>query len=328
MDPPTSEASQISSSVDAALSQGPGEIEPRAEFPSYGQSLNLSWELDQALDRLNGAMELGEGVSLHFESAAQRRNRVLKRARPSWLRFSLVVVDFLANQVLPKLAMTKRLYATVTRRRYRVMTSNEVLGRLVAAGFEVVDLVEHADRSVVCVRKGGERQEGRTPTFGLFVGLDRIGRHGEKIRVYKLRTMSPYSEFLQSHVHETRGLGPGGKFAFDSRITPWGRFLRRFWLDEIPMMWNFVRGDLKFFGVRPLSPHFLSLYPEDVRELRLQFRPGLIPPFYADLPQSLEAIVESERVYLTKYQTRPVRTDLHYTRRAVWNIVGRGARSG
>ena len=56
--------------------------------------------------------------------------------------------------------------------------------------------------------------------------------------------------------------------------------------------------------------------------------PGLIPPFYADLPQSLEAIVESERVYLTKYQTRPVRTDLHYTRRAVWNIVGRGARSG
>ena len=113
----------------------------------------------------------------------------------------------------------------------------------------------------------------------------------------------------------------------DFRVTSWGRILRKAWIDEVPMLWNLLKGDLKLVGVRPLSPHYLSLYPEDVTELRKGVRPGLIPPYYADLPVGFDAIVDSERQYLLKYGQHPLRTDLSYLRRALWNIIVRRKRS-
>ena len=120
----------------------------------------------------------------------------------------------------------------------------------------------------------------------------------------------------------------GGKIADDIRITPWGRFLRKFWIDELPMLWNFCRGEVKIVGVRPLSEHYFSLYPASLRQLRLRHKPGLIPPFYADLPKTLEGIVSSEQAYLEAYERSPYVTDLRYGSKAAWNILVRGARSG
>ena len=93
------------------------------------------------------------------------------------------------------------------------------------------------------------------------------------------------------------------------------------------MLINFFRGDMKLFGVRPLSKHYFELYREEVRERRIKYKPGLIPPFYADMPSDLEAIQASEMKYLDLYDKHPVYTDFRYALKSGWNILFRKARS-
>ena len=80
-------------------------------------------------------------------------------------------------------------------------------------------------------------------------------------------------------------------------------------------------------GVRALSEHYFQLYPADMQELRLTVKPGLLPPFYADMPTSFDEIVESERRYLMQKLERPWLTDWKYFWKGVWNILVRRARS-
>jgi lipopolysaccharide/colanic/teichoic acid biosynthesis glycosyltransferase len=88
-----------------------------------------------------------------------------------------------------------------------------------------------------------------------------------------------------------------------------------------------LKGDLKLVGVRPLSAQYLGLYPAEAQEYREKFKPGLIPPFYADLPKTLDEIVASEMRYLQAYQRRPFLTDLKVLCKAFYNIVFRMVRS-
>jgi len=151
--------------------------------------------------------------------------------------------------------------------------------------------------------------------------------NGKIIKVYKIRTMNPYAEYLQSFVFKRNNLKENGKFQNDFRITSWGRFLRKYWIDEIPMIINLIKGDIKLVGVRPLSRHYYELYSNYLKELRLKFKPGLLPPFYADMPKSLEDIMESEKAYLEAYEKNPFKTDLKYFFKIVSNIILRKARS-
>lgn len=111
-------------------------------------------------------------------------------------------------------------------------------------------------------------------------------------------------------------------------MTSWGSFLRKYWLDELPMFINFFKGEMKLVGVRPLSLHYFNLYPEGLQMLRIRTKPGLIPPFYADLPKTMEEIQASEQRYLEQYNKHPIRTDLKYLGKVFINIAIRGARSG
>jgi lipopolysaccharide/colanic/teichoic acid biosynthesis glycosyltransferase len=99
------------------------------------------------------------------------------------------------------------------------------------------------------------------------------------------------------------------------------------WLDELPMLVNLFRGDMKVVGVRPLSQHYFSLYSSELQEKRIKYKPGLVPPYYADLPQTLEEIQESELSYLESFEKRPVRTQWRYFWKAFNNIVFKSARS-
>jgi lipopolysaccharide/colanic/teichoic acid biosynthesis glycosyltransferase len=139
--------------------------------------------------------------------------------------------------------------------------------------------------------------------------------------------MHPYSEFIQKDLFENHSLNPYGKFKYDFRITNWGRVLRKLWIDELPQLYNWIRGDVTLVGVRALSEHYFSLYPKDLQELRTQFKPGLVPPYYADMPKSFDEIIESERKYLDKKKAKPFSTDFIYFFEALMNIVFRGARS-
>ena len=140
--------------------------------------------------------------------------------------------------------------------------------------------------------------------------------------------MHPYSEYVQDYVYKQYDLKDGGKFRDDFRITSWGAASRKIWLDEFPMLINFFKGNMKLVGVRPLSKHYYELYSKDLQERRIKYKPGLIPPFYADMPTDLDEIQKSENRYLDSYEKHPFLTDLRYFGRSMWNIMFRHARSG
>jgi len=167
----------------------------------------------------------------------------------------------------------------------------------------------------------------KTPSFGFFFKMKRIGKNNKMITVYKIRTMHPYAEYLQEYIYRQNSLKDGGKFKDDFRITNWGRFFRKFWIDELPMLVNFLKGEIKLVGVRPLSIQYLSLYSEELKKKRMNAKPGLVPPFYADLPVSLEDIMNSELAYLNAYSAHPFRTDFSYFSRAMKNIIFKNART-
>ena len=103
--------------------------------------------------------------------------------------------------------------------------------------------------------------------------------------------------------------------------------MRKFWLDELPMIFNLLRGDMKIVGVRPLSKQYFNLYTDELKEKRLKFKPGLVPPFYVDMPRTFDEIMDSENKYLDAYAKNPLWTDFRYFFNAAYNIIFRRARS-
>ena len=93
------------------------------------------------------------------------------------------------------------------------------------------------------------------------------------------------------------------------------------------MIYNILKGDMKIVGVRPLSDHFFNLYDKDLQDLRTQFKPGFIPPFYVDLPKTMDEIMASEKKYLIEYSKSPIKTDLKYLYLSFKNVIFNGARS-
>ena len=80
-------------------------------------------------------------------------------------------------------------------------------------------------------------------------------------------------------------------------------------------------------GVRPISNQYLSLYSTEHRERRKNFKPGLVPPFYADLPKTFDELIESEKKYLLAYKQSPIKTDIKYFFKCCYNIIIKQARS-
>lgn len=266
----------------------------------------------------------------HFVGRAHtittHRKRMLRKY-PRHIANGLYALDFLFNRVFPKIPWIKQGYFAFTKGKNRIISRAELLGRLSFCGFEIVGEKEIDERLCFVGRKARTSSLDQSPSYGPLVAFERIGAGNRPIRTYKFRTMHPYSEFLQDYIYKNNGLSKGGKIENDFRITAWGRVMRKLWLDELPMLCNWVRSDLQLFGVRPLSIHYLSLYPQDLKELRTKVKPGLVPPFYADMPKTFEEICSSERRYIQAYLERPVRTQWVYSWKAFYNIVFRGARS-
>ncbi len=243
--------------------------------------------------------------------------------------FALVYpLHFLALRVLPRLPRLRRLYFAATRGRNRVLSRAEILGRVVYTGFSIQAEEMIDGHLFFAAMKTGLPSVGPSPSYGPLIRLQRVGLNGRSIMIRKIRTMHPYSEFLQQYVHDLHALADGGKFENDFRVTGWGRILRKLWLDELPQLLNWLRGEVKLVGVRALSEQYLSMYPSSVRELRARVRPGLFPALYADGPTgSLEGIVESERRYLEAYLERPFTTDVRYFFKGIRAILFEGVRS-
>ena len=261
------------------------------------------------------------------ETSRQRKARIMRKYPPLFNKL-YYLGDYLLMRVIPSLPPFRKIWFYLTRGQSRVVSRPEILGRLSACGFSIREELTSEGLFCVAARKTGVPVNNGYATYGLLIHLNRIGRGGKMIKMYKLRTMHPYSEYIQDYVYQQNNLAPGGKIRDDFRITTVGRRLRRCWIDELPGLWNWIRGDVKIVGVRPLSSHYFNLYSPELRQRRIRFKPGLIPPFYADLPESLDEIQASEMRYLDAYEKAPLRTDFRYFRKALFNILVKGAKSG
>ncbi|MFO7864338.1 MAG: sugar transferase [Salinivirgaceae bacterium] len=260
------------------------------------------------------------------ETKNQRKKRLLNKFPPV-LNMIYYTFDYLLKRVAPKFNLTKRLYFFLTRGHNRVISKAETLGRLYSCGFEVEETRNINGMLYFIARKIRKPYFDPTPTYGPLIKLKRVGKGGKEFFVYKFRTMHPFSEYLQPYIYKHYQLKKGGKFKNDFRITTLGKFMRKFWIDELPMIINLLKGDMKIVGVRPLSTHYYNLYDDDLKKLRIQVKPGLVPPFYADMPKTLDEIQESERKYILAYQKHPFLTDWRYFWKAFINIVFKHARS-
>ena len=278
--------------------------------------------LNEVLYALNDTVDEGTIVCCHSMTATLKRHLIME-AYPFGIRQLVVAAHFLWHRVCPKLGLTRRLYFAATGGKNRTFHRVEVMGRLYRAGFEVLDEQFRMGHFFVVARKVKAPINDPEPLGSPIIHLKRKGKEGRDIVVHKFRTMYTYSEYIQPYLYHYQHLQKGGKFKDDYRVTPLGRIMRRWWLDELPMLWNLLRGDLKLVGVRPLSEHYFSLYSPEMQELRSHFKPGLVPPFFYErnTPSTIDEIQASERRYLEAYMKAPLRTDWKYFWGILTNII-------
>lgn len=282
--------------------------------------------INKFIESVNTKLENNGLFVCCIETAQMRKKRILNKL-PFIFNYTYYFFDYLFKRVFPKIIFLRKIYYFITAGRNRVLSHTEMLGRLYSCGFKLVEEKIIGFSLFIVAQKIRQPLYDMQPSYAPVYKMKRLGKNGKIIHVYKIRTMHAYSEYLQEYIYEKNKLAKGGKFNKDFRVTLAGKILRKFWIDELPMIYNLLKGDIKLVGVRPLSEHFFRLYPEDFQKYRLQFKPGLVPPYYADMPKTLEEVIASEKKYLEAYQKSPLYTDFIYFWKAFNNIVFKNARS-
>ena len=109
----------------------------------------------------------------------------------------------------------------------------------------------------------------------MFFSQLRVGRDGKLFRLWKFRTMHKDAESRRTELeHLSEGPGLLFKLRRDPRVTKAGTFLRRYSLDELPQLWNVLKGDMSLVGPRPALPSEVEQYDDWVRN-RLRVKPGM-----------------------------------------------------
>lgn len=99
----------------------------------------------------------------------------------------------------------------------------------------------------------------------VFFAHERVGRYGRKFKVLKFRTM----------VQDAPKLGGAITAGHDPRITRVGRILRKTKLDELPQLWNVLKGEMSLVGPRPEVEKYVQLWEPNLRDIALSVRPGI-----------------------------------------------------
>jgi lipopolysaccharide/colanic/teichoic acid biosynthesis glycosyltransferase len=138
---------------------------------------------------------------------------------------------------------------------------------------------------------------------------ERMGRKGRTFTMYKLRTMRMANS------------GPQVTAGDDVRVTPVGKFLRKTKLDELPELWNSLKGDMSLIGPRPEVPRYVDL-DDPMWRLVLQARPGITDPMTLRLRNEeallVEVVGDRERFYLETLQPFKLEGYLDYLQARSW----------
>ena len=146
----------------------------------------------------------------------------------------------------------------------------------------------------------------------VFFRQKRVGQHGRLFYLYKLCTMTPADPSDNQ---------PQVTSSTDQRITPMGRFLRRTKLDELPTLWNVVKGDMALVGPRPEVPRYVKL-EDPIWQTVLAVRPGITDPVTLRLRNEEELLAgvttDTERYYLDKLQPAKLSGYVAYLEERNW----------
>jgi lipopolysaccharide/colanic/teichoic acid biosynthesis glycosyltransferase len=255
-----------------------------------------------------------------LESNSVRKERIFRKF-PKQLAHLLWAYDFIVNRVLPKLSYTKGLYHFLFPKKKHVLSKAEALGRLTYAGFAIIGHELINNRFYFSVIKVNVPKFEHKPSGGLLFKMPRISKGGEIIGVYKVRTMHPYSEYLQDYVVKMNGYNLVGKPNKDFRLTRWGKVIRKLHLDELPQVLNILKGDLKIVGVRPISKFGFDSLPADLQRERIKYKTGCIPPNVSLGMTGFDGVVKAERIYLSELKKHGSIINIKYFWMAMFNII-------
>ncbi len=152
-----------------------------------------------------------------------------------------------------------------------------------------------------------------------------LGKGGKPINIYKFRTMKKGAD---KEDYLIKQFNSHGNPVNDPRITRAGRFLRKVWIDELPQLYNVLRGDIKLVGIRPMRECDWERYPVDIKEKALNQRPGIMGVQYGFVCK--DDLVEQYKIlreYLNQWERFHLLTDLYFFFRIWYNIFFKGVRS-
>lgn len=138
----------------------------------------------------------------------------------------------------------------------------------------------------------------------------RVGLHGQTFYLLKIRTFKAGSD----------GGSPTASMD-DPRMTPVGKWLRRFKLDELPTIWNMLRGDISVVGPRPDVPSEIESLHPDIRNIVLSVKPGLISPatlWDINEDEALAGEEDPHQAYLEKIKPIKYRLNVYYVHNKGW----------
>ncbi|RMH72990.1 MAG: sugar transferase [Gemmatimonadetes bacterium] len=144
----------------------------------------------------------------------------------------------------------------------------------------------------------------------IFYLQERTGKGGKPFRLIKFRSMIADAE---AHT------GPVWAAEDDPRITPWGRFMRRTSIDEIPQLINILKGDMSLVGPRPERPYFVQQHPE-LQGIRLSVLPGLtgLSQVNGRYLQTIQERVKFDYYYIRNYS---LWLDVEIIFRTIWVVL-------
>ncbi len=246
-------------------------------FPEYGYQLVgrvatvpgaspgnqdlATFSMEQGLDRIV-ARERADMVVLALGEAGHDRVVEFANACLSQGAEVKVVPDIL--EMMTSAARTEQVAGMplIGLRPNRLVGRNLILKRAFDLVFTVILAIPVAPVVGVCALAISLTSKGSP-----FYAQERLGLHGRRFRVWKLRSMVVDAERHTGPVMATEG---------DQRTTPVGRFVRRFSLDELPQLWNVIKGEMSLVGPRPERPYFAAQFERDYPRYRerLQAPPG------------------------------------------------------
>lgn len=250
-----------------------------------------------------------------------------KKLKKSQLNFHFRLFSFLMFRVIPRIKFLNFLKKSVFKSRSVLISKAEILGRLSYSGFEIYDYRKIKDSHIFITKKISAPKTNKVSEGPIFT-QNRIGKNGNIIKVYKLRTMHPYSEYIHGYMLSNHGFASTGKIKDDFRLTKWAKIFRKYWLDELPQFINLVKGDMKIVGFRPVSQSYFEILPPELQDIRKEFKPGCIPPYVSlDMKSTFEDVLKAEIKYMNSKKQKPFTTDFVYFFKAIINIAFKNKRS-